>query len=278
MKDGFMLFGYDRRRTSTLTLDSQPGAHTGATRKYIPGYSDSNIVFLNTSTGNDANTGASIAQALLTYSAAATAAGTTKKIRLVNSATLTADITKPTEATIGTTSSIASSSFTAPVNVWNQAGTPSFGSSNIQHVSWVQKLGKAVAVSAGDKIAYSSDLNTWVQSTVEAAAAGTIIASAWSPTLSIALAVGTSNRLWSSFDLINWDSITSPIPGSQNITAVKWIDSIGAFVIGSGSGLIYYTSDLDVWQASSGLNIPPNRITSFEDCGDAGIPRLCMAV
>lgn len=191
-------------KRGTPVLDSQPGAHTGATRKSIPGYSESLVVFLNTSTGNDGNTGASIAQAVLTPGQAQTLAGTTKKIRLVNSATLTANMTKPIEATIGTTSTIASASMTAPVNVWTQAGTPSFGGVGISAVTWAEGLSKFIA--GGGTIAYSSDGNTWTQ-----AASGTATAIKWFPDLAIAIAV-QGRYIKTSTDANTWSTVyTAPV-------------------------------------------------------------------
>lgn len=226
MNEQQMQFSYDRRRTSTLTLDEQPGAHTGATRKYIPGYSDSNIVFLNTSTGNDANTGASIAQALLTYSAAATAAGTTKKIRLVNSATLTANITKPTEATIGTTSTIASASLTAPVNTWTQAGTASFGADTVYAVTWAEKLKKFIAGGNVSKIAYSSDGDTWTQALTPV---GSATAIKWIADLGIAVCV-QGQYIRTSSDANVWATIyTAPVT-SNGFRDIAYARSLGLLV------------------------------------------------
>ena len=232
-----------RKRQGTPTLESQPGAHTGATRKYIPGYSDSNIVFLNTSTGNDANTGASIAQALLTYSAAATAAGTTKKIRLVNSATLTANITKPTEATIGTTSTIASASMTAPVNVWTQAGTPSFGGSAIYAVAWAEGLSKFI--SGGGTIAYSSDGDTWTQ-----AASGTATAVKWVPDLEIAIAV-QGRYIKTSTDANTWSTVyTAPVT-NNGFRDIVYSKALG-ILVAVGDNAIQDISQANILNSSDG--------------------------
>jgi len=250
MNEQQMQFSYDRRRTSTLTLDEQPGAHTGATRKYIHGYSDSNIVFLNTSTGNDANTGASIAQALLTYSAAATAAGSTKKIRLVNSATLTANITKPTEATIGTTSSIASSSLTAPVNVWTQAGTPGFGSDGINAIAWGPKNKRFVAVGEGGKIGYSTDGNIYTQAATPSFGSSDIFGVAWSDELSIFVACGASGKVAYSDDGNTWTQVITAFIDSP-LYAVTWSHSLSQFVIVGGYGQIAFSYDGLIWSIAA---------------------------
>ena len=101
---------FDRKKVGSPTLNSQPGAHTGTSRLYIPGYSDSNIVYLDTVSGNDGNSGATELLAKLTYASAATAAGSTKKIRVINSgAAFTANITKPTEMKRGLLGTITGS-------------------------------------------------------------------------------------------------------------------------------------------------------------------------
>ena len=250
MNEQQMQFSYDRRRTSTLTLDEQPGAHTGATRKYIPGYSNSNIVFLNTSTGNDANTGASIAQALLTYSAAVTAAGSTKKIRLVNSATLTSNITKPTEATIGTTSTIASASLTAPVDTFTQAGTPGFTTELIYAVDWSPKLKLFVAVSDGGTIAYSADGNVWTLASTPSFSATSIRGVCWSDGLELFVAVGQSGKIAYSADGNVWAQATSNF-GTSYIYSVIWASSLGLLVACGEANKIGYSTDGITWTVTT---------------------------
>ena len=128
LDQGKMMIAYDRKRTSTLTLDEQPGAHTGATRQYIPGYSDSNIVYLDTASGNDSNDGSTELLAKLTYASAATAAGSTKKIRVVNDgAALSTNITKPTHPSC------------ACVGTPNSTGKPCWSTSPIW---WIQGLSR----------------------------------------------------------------------------------------------------------------------------------------
>jgi len=235
-----------RKKSGTPTLYSQPGAHTGASRKYIPGYSDANTVYLNTSTGNDGNTGASIAQALLTYSAAATAASTTKKIRLVNSATLTANITKPTEATIGTTSSIASSSLTAPVNVWTDAGTPSFSTSNIKAVCWSEGLGKFFAASESGKIAYSADGDTWAQVVSTGFGTDTITDIQWNKFFGKLIAI-SANAASVSSDGATWSAVNlSQMPSGEGLAEVL-INRDGSAII-IGRGFIYKSTDFVSWE------------------------------
>lgn len=264
MNEQQMQFSYDRRRTSTLTLDEQPGAHTGATRKYIPGYSDSNIVFLNTSTGNDANTGASIAQALLTYSAAATAASTTKKIRLVNSATLSDNITKPTEATIGTTSSIASSSLTAPVNTWTQAGTPSFSTSIVNCALWVARLSKFIAAGADGKIAYSSDGDTWTQATTPSFGSDSILSLAWSESLGLLLSGGGSGKMAYSTDGNTWTQVSETMASNTNVNGIAWSETAGVFVAVTNNEQMYSVDGVN-WSLGQTVGIIGEAVTWSND-------------
>lgn len=161
MTEKQFLLAYDRKRTSTLTLDSEPGAHTGNTRQYIPGYSDSNIVFLDTVSGNDANSGASEVLAKLTYASAATAAGTTKKIRVINNgAALSTNITKPTEMKRGVSGTI-SSSLTAPVNTWTQSTTLNGYTGTQNGIAWVPWLSLFIATGGTSKLYSSPDAVTW---------------------------------------------------------------------------------------------------------------------
>ncbi len=84
---------------------------------YIPGYSSSNVIYLDTVSGNDSNDGSTELLAKLTYASAATAAGSTKKIRVINDgAILTNNITKPTEAKAGIVASITGDQ--TPLDTW----------------------------------------------------------------------------------------------------------------------------------------------------------------
>jgi len=253
-----------RAKRGTPVLDSQPGAHTGATRKYIPGYSDSNIVFLNTSTGNDGNTGASIAQALLTYSAAATAAGSDKKIRLVNSATLSDNITKPTEATIGTTSSIASSSLTATVDTWTQAATPSFSTSIVTCGVWAQKLSRFVAGGADGKIAYSSDGDTWTQAGTPSFSTDTIFCIVYSSTKSLLVSGGGSGKIAYSSDGNTWTQASIRYTSNTNVNGVAFSPSIGVFVAVTNNEIVYST-DGDIWSLAQTIGVTGSAVCWSEE-------------
>ena len=234
-----------RAKRGTPVLDSQPGAHTGASRKLIPGYSDSNIVFWNDATGNDGNTGASIAQAVETYAQAATLAGSTKKIRKVNSSTVSVSITKPTEATIGTTSTIASS-LTAPVDTWTQAGTPGFTTELVYAVAWSPLKKLFVAVSDGGTIAHSPDGNVWAMAVTPSFSGTTIRGVCWAEELSVFVAVGQSGKIAYSADGITWTQVTSNF-GSSFVYSVVWAKSIGLLVACGESNKIGYSSDGVTW-------------------------------
>lgn len=234
---------FDRRKVGAPTLNSQPGAHTGSTRQYIPGYSDSNIVFLNTSTGNDGNTGASIAQAKLTYASAATAAGSTKKIRVVNDgASFTANITKPTEMTIGVSGTIASDYATA-VETWTAAGTPSFSTTTINNVMWSDLLGKFVAVALSGKIGYSSDGNTWTQAATPSFSTSAVYGIAESPT--VLVACGGGGKVATSTDGITWTQQTSG--GTNTMMDIVWCQGLGVFVMSGADNFLATSPDGITW-------------------------------
>jgi hypothetical protein len=264
MNEKKMMIAYDRKRTSTLTLDSQPGAHTGATRQYIPGYAAANIVFLNTSTGNDANDGTSIAQAVLTYAQAATLASTTKKIRLVNSATLTSNITKPTEATIGTTSVIASASMTAPLETIN-ASASTTANRTLFASAWSPKLSLFVAGGGtstdGAFFAYSSNGTTW--STSASTATDAIIYEiVWSDEDELFIAVGGAevgeSPYWSSSDGITWTRSTFSSEFQGPTYGLAYSKELGIYsactVIDSGIARFSYSTDGTTWQISHDVN------------------------
>lgn len=163
-----MRFG--RYKVGAPTTNSQPGAHTGNSRQYIPGYSDSNIIYLDTASGNDSNDGSTELLAKLTYASAATAAGTTKKIRVINDgAALSTNITKPTEMKRGVSGTIAPA--TSALATWTQASTPSFGATDVYCVA-ANETGRIVAGGDSGKLAYSDDGgDTWTQGTGLAASA-----------------------------------------------------------------------------------------------------------
>ena len=239
MTEKQFLLGYDRKRTSTLTLDEQPGAHTGSTRKYIPGYSDSNIVFRAPTTGSDANDGLTRLTPKQTKAACDTAAGSTKKIRIVEACTLNESISKPTEMERGVSGTI-SSSLTAPVATWTQAATPSFGGSAIRAVTWVPFCSKYIAVGASGKIAYSSNGYTWTQATspfgssevYDVAASGALI-----------VAVGASAKIAYSTDGITW-ALTSNSIGSD-LFAIRYAGYLKKFIV--GGDVLLTSSDGETW-------------------------------
>lgn len=242
---------FDRRKVGAPTLNSQPGAHTGSTRQYIPGYSSSNIVYLDTAAGNDAWTGANPTNSpagtgpFLTYSAAATAASTTKKIRVVNNgAALTSNITKPTEMTIGVSGTI-SGSLTAPVNTFTQAATPNYGTAIIYGGTWCDTLQKAVICGASD-LRVSTDLDTWTTITSHPFGVESVRAVLWIPSERVAVAVSDA-RIATSTDLLTWTEVTTPASGY----AIAYSETLGRAVVVGVSNGIFYSDDLTTWTAAS---------------------------
>lgn len=232
-----------RKKSGTPTLYSQPGAHTGNTRQYIPGYSDSNIIFLNTSTGNDALDGTSIANAKLTYASAATAAGTTKKIRLVNSATLTSNITKPTEATIGTTSTIASSSMTAPVDTWTQATTLNSYSATVNGMTWAPWLSKFIGIGGTSKAYYSADGNTWTAAASHGFGADAPQCCTVSLKRKLVIVGGSAGKVGYSSDGSAYTVSSVSEIGSRSINGIAYSESLDRVFIAANDGFTAYSDD-----------------------------------
>ena len=242
MTEKQFLLAYDRKRTSTLTLDSEPGAHTGNSRQYIPGYSDSNIVYLDTVSGNDANSGASEVLAKLTYASAATAAGTTKKIRVINNgAALSTNITKPTEMKRGVSGTI-SSSLTAPVASLTAAATPAWTSGKPERVTWSPKLGKWYGVGSTE-IVSSSDGDVWtLEETISGATGYRIF---WSQAHERLYVLCTAGKLLYSSD---GSTFTTQTIGTSILGAIAYSESLGLYALGS-LGYIYYSTDGLSWES-----------------------------
>lgn len=239
MTEKQFLLAYDRKRTSTLTLDSEPGAHTGASRQYIPGYSDSNIVFLDTVSGNDANDGSTELLAKLTYASAATAAGTTKKIRVINDgAALSTNITKPTEMKRGVSGTI-SSSLTAPVASLTAAATPAWSSGAPARVAWSAKLSKWYGIGS-TQIVSSPDGDSWsIEETLTGTGATRILCVDEHSRLYV---TGTNGKLLYSE---NGSDYTTLSLGADTIQAIAYSKELNRLVAGERSKIFVSNNGLD---------------------------------
>lgn len=263
---------FDRKKVGSPTLNSQPGAHTGATRQYIPGYSDSNIVYLDTVSGLDANSGATPVLAKLTYASAATAAGTTKKIRVVNDgAALAVNITKPTEMTVGVSGTIAGS-LTTPVDTFTQAGTPSYAGDAVYAVAWCGGLSKFVSGGSVNKIAYSSDGNVWTQASIPNFTGMTVLATCWSNKLAMAVAVG-GRRINYSTNLDTWTNAYETTVTNNAIRGVCWSNELGLFVAVGDNGLEGFSVGA-VYYSANGIDWETAQDTSF---GNFAIYGVCWS-
>lgn len=224
-------------------MDEQPGAHTGTTRKYIPGYSDSNIVYRDTVSGNDSNSGATELLPKLTQSSAETAAGTTKKIRVINDgAVLSTSITKPTEMKRGVSGAI-SGDFAGSADAWTIAATPSFGSSAVRDVIYSALISKFVAVGASGKIGFSTDGNAWTQAATPSFSTTTIYSVAASP--AIIVAVGDSGKIGYSTDGDVWTQATSPI--ATQLLRVHYSPANAMFVATGANAEVLISADGQAW-------------------------------
>ena len=260
-----------RTRQGSPTLESQPGAHTGDTRQYIPGYSDSNIIFRAPTTGNDANDGLTAGTPKQTKSACDTAAGSTKKIRIIEACTLNESVSKPTEMLRGVSGTI-SSSLTAPVDTWTQAATPSFGTTLIEAVDYSPKLKLYVAGGNSGKTAYSSDCDTWVQNTA-IFSGNTVTDVVWNSDCNKFFAAGTNGAFAHSSDGQTWTQSTISdvaISGaSYNINVILYSPTLQRIVVATNGMTIAYSDDFGSnWSASP---MPGNSESILGGCWAGGL-------
>jgi hypothetical protein len=224
---------------------------------------DSNIVYLDTVSGNDANSGASEVLAKKTYASAVTAASTTKKIRVINSgAAFTANITKPTEMKRGLLGTITGS---ALANIDNFAiGASGAGMTTTYAVAYCPSLGQFIAVGTADKAARSSDTITWTNASSHGLGGDSFNDVIWIDTLRKAVAVGgkssfTLPRISYSSDLNTWTEYTTGL--AHPVTKCIWVASLGRFVAagstGTGIGYTYSTTDFSTWQESNTFSVDP---------------------
>jgi len=252
MNEKKMLIAYDRKRTSTLTLDEQPGAHTGDTRKYIPGYADSNIVYLDTASGNDSNDGSTELLAKLTYASAATAAGSTKKIRVINDgAALSTNITKPTEMKRGVSGTIGAS--TSGLDVFTQSGTTAFsGASIIASVCFSEKLKRWVAVGGSGKAGYSDNNGTTWTASSTLPASSVLSCVIYVPELSLFIATGGDGGISYSETGVSWTTVTIPDAGGRQFYSVAYSQSLGKLIAVGDKGMIFSSVDGVSWATVTG--------------------------
>lgn len=250
-------------------VEEGPGAEIlTSARKYVPGYSDSNIVYLDTVSGNDANDGSTELLAKLTYASAATAAGATKKIRVINDgAALSTNITKPTEMKRGVSGTI-SSSLTAPVDTWTQSATPSFGLTGINRVCYSPQKKLFVAVGDSGKIAYSADADTWTQAATPSFGIDNIRDVKWIEELDVFCACGGASKIATSTDGNVWINRSSGLFGSSEYNGITFESgTLYAFINGGYA----VSSDSETWvSGASGLG---NR-QIYESCVFNGVTYL----
>lgn len=234
-----------RTRQGSPTLESQPGAHTGDTRQYIPGYSDSNIVYLDTASGNDANSGATELLPKLTQSAAETAAGSTKKIRVINDGAELGSVAKPTEMKRGLNGSIAAD-YDTSLDSWSSAGTPSFGTSAIYDVQYSDLIDKFVAAGAAGKIGYSTDGSTWTQAGTPSFSTDAIYSIAESD--DILVAVGDSGKIATSTDGDVWTQRTSTT--TEQLLRVHYNRKLETFAATGQKSVLLLSDDGVTWRSA----------------------------
>ena len=231
---------------------------------YIPGYTDNNIVYLDTVSGNDSNDGSTELLAKLTYASAATAASTTKKIRVINDGVvLDVDITKPTEAKAGIVASIQGD-LTVPVDTFGAIGTPSFSTTDISSIGTNGNI--IVAAGSSGKIAYSYDGDTFVQS---AALTGTIVFVGFVRYFNKFIACNSVGSVWSSSDGITWSSLITISGGIKQIAESNSGIVIAAVGSSSGSKCYRISDNGDTWDSINiaGINGDAEGVAYSESVG-----------
>ena len=234
-----VLLRYGRAKVGSATLNSQPGAHTGNSRQYIPGYSDSNIIFRAPTTGNDANDGLTEGAPKQTKAACDTAAGTTKKIRIIEACSLNESVSKPTEMKRGVSGTI-SSSLTAPVATWTQSTTLNGFTGTQGGIVWAPWLSKFVAVGGTSKIYTSSDGNTFTAVSTHSFGADNPLFIVADTKRKILYAAGEAGKIASSTDGNVFTQVTTGT--ATSITALSVNETNGAVVFAAGSR-VFYTLD-----------------------------------
>lgn len=203
---------YDRRYSSTLTLDEAPGAEDTSNNRIYVEPTSSKWIYLDTVSGNDSNSGLTSGLPKLTYSAAAALVdgSTYTAVHVLNTgATLSVDIDKPTQMARGALGSISGDA-TAPADVFTQAVNSAINSGYIILT-----------------ICYSPDKNLYV-------------------------AGAQFNEISYATDADTFTLATTPSFGASNNTINKIIyaEKIGLFIAGGGGatvGKIAYSSDGNTW-------------------------------
>jgi len=233
--DGTVATPYQTRaKANSETSSTQPYALL-IEDFYIPGYTSDNIVYLDTVSGNDSNDGSTELLAKLTYASAATAASTTKKIRVINDdAELTVDITKPTEAKAGITASIQGD-LVIPVDTFSAITTPSFSTTDISCICTNGNI--IVASGSSGKIAYSYDGDNFTQST--ALGVVSIVYVGFIKYFNKFIANNSDGQVWESSDGVTWTSLTTISGGIKQIAESR--SGVVVAAIGNTSGAKCYT-------------------------------------
>lgn len=241
-----------RAKRGVPVLDSQPGAHTGASRKYIPGYTDSLIIYLDTVSGNDGNAGTAEGAPKLTYASAATAAGSTKKIRVINNgAALSVNITKPTEMKRGLSGEITSDPETA-FDTWGSATAAWLAGHATKRALWVPELAKFFVVggTASSKLGYSSNGTSFTEATTTFGTS-VIYDIFYAPDLALLCAVGADGKIETSPDGVTWTARSSGV--STIITSITYSKNNALFIAAGMSSVILISDNGITWVVASGI-------------------------
>lgn len=231
-----------------ITL-STPGTTDGSDKNLLLASSNSAVVHVNASTGNDSTGDGSSANPYLTLGKAdteiAASGGSLTHTEWETADDITEEINNPLQTSIGVTAE-----YKYKESSLSLAATPSFGSDTINVVA-TDANGTWLAGGTNGKIAYSTDNgNTWTQSISTTFGSDGIngIAEDGNGTW---VAVGDAGKIaYSTSGGVSWTAATTPSFASSIINDVA-SDGTNWVAVGD-SGKIAYSTDADTWtQASS---------------------------
>lgn len=232
-------------RAGDAVLDEGPGAEILTdVRKYLPAFSDTQVIYRAPVTGNDSNSGLTELLPKKTQSAAESAAGSTNKIRIIESCTINDTINKPTEVKRGVSVNLESP-LSVIVDNWSSVTTSGFAAGDaVNDVVWSQFTKKFIAVggqATTQKIAHSADGDVFTQYSPATPNAG-VAACVFSDETAKRIYVGTTfGNVLVSTDGVAFTTITPS--SARRIYGFARDENSGVIVAACGAGHIYRSID-----------------------------------
>lgn len=242
----FMLIRAGRKKVGTPTALNAVGASTSSARSLLLPSSDSRVVHFNTSTGNDSTGDGSQGNPYATYSKCVNeinaSGGSLTTIESQTNATITDDITKPTQFSVGV---IGSVTYSADLDQFTTGGitNPGIGSNEAVATDgngkWIMAVNGASAAlwESTDNGANWSEIS---QSVLDNAAGIAYAGGTWVATGngSFSIARSTDGVTWTGSSTV---TIGGPVSGDGS---GNWVAAItgSSTVISSDDGLTWSTS------------------------------------